>query len=163
MSTKSISGRNLDKAFTSDDLLGKDVIDADGHVVGVAEKIFIDPNSLDFIGVGVDKGFLKEGLVIGKDYIERVTAHVIFLKVKIVSEIKSMKVFDRNGVLIGTVKEVELQGQKNEIGNLIISSVLRGIPKKLLVSGTLIEKIGYNVILRITKSDLFEMNKKTQD
>ncbi|MDP3882132.1 MAG: PRC-barrel domain-containing protein [Nanoarchaeota archaeon] len=160
MSTKSISGKNLDQAFTSDDLLGKDVIDADGSVIGVAEKIFIDPNSLDFIGISVDKGFLKQGLVIGKDYIERVTAHVIFLRIKVVSEIKNMKVFDRNGVLIGRIREVELQGQKNEIASLIISSIIKGIPKKILVSGALIEKIGYNVILRITKGDIFELNKK---
>ena len=66
---KSISGKDLDEAVTSDDILGKDIIDVDGKLIGVTEKVFIHPNSLDFIGIEVDKGFLRKGFSIGKDYI----------------------------------------------------------------------------------------------
>ena len=69
MPQKSISGKDLNEAVTSDDILGKDVIDADGKFIGVTEKVFIHPNNLDFIGIEVDKGFLRKGLSIGKDYI----------------------------------------------------------------------------------------------
>ena len=59
MSQKSIALKLLDKAITSDDLLGKDVIDLGGKFIGISEKVLIDPDSLDFIGIGVDKGFGK--------------------------------------------------------------------------------------------------------
>ena len=61
---KSISGKDLNEAVTSDDVLGKEVIDADGRFIGITEKVFIHPKELEFMGISVDKGFLKKGLSI---------------------------------------------------------------------------------------------------
>src|SRR3990167_7840081 len=70
MQEKSISGKRINKSITSEDILGKDVIDAEGGFIGVAEKIFIDPEPMDFIGISVDKGLIRSGLTIGKNYID---------------------------------------------------------------------------------------------
>jgi sporulation protein YlmC with PRC-barrel domain len=156
MSTRSISGKNLDKAITSDDILGKDVIDAQGRFIGVAEKVFIDSKSLDFIGINIDKGFLKTGLMIGKDYIERVTPHALFLNINVAYELKGKKIFDKHGVLIGKVSDVRLEGHKNQIHSLITYPLVRGLPKKFAIDSSVIENIGYNIILQVTKDEIIE-------
>ena len=124
MNHASISGRNLDKAITSDDILGKNVIDIEGKILGVAEKVLIDSKSLDFIGIEVDKGFLKKGITIGKSYIEKITHHAVFLNIKVVYEIKGLKVYDKTGANLGTVSNLELYGIKNKIGYLIETAMM---------------------------------------
>jgi len=158
MSKKSISGKNLSRGITSDGILGKEVIDLDGKFIGVVEKVLIDPIDLDFIGIEVDKGFLKKGLSIGKSYIDRISEVAIFLKIKVVYEIKGMTVFDKIGAIIGTVSEIELWGEKNKIKNIYIKQGM--IKKELVVPYDFIDSIGYNVILTVKKKRLLEYNKK---
>ena len=158
MSKKSISGKNLSRGITSDDILGKEVIDLDGKFIGVVEKVLIDPIDLDFIGIEVDKGFLKKGLSIGKSYIDRISEVAIFLKIKVVCEIKGMTVFDKIGAIIGTVSKIELWGEKNKIKNIYIKQGM--IKKELVVPYDFIDSIGYNVILTVKKKRLLEYNKK---
>ncbi len=153
MSKRSISGRNLDLAITSDDILGKDVIDKEGNFIGIVEKVLIDPHSLNVIGIEVDKGFLKNGLSIGKSYIDKVTEHAIFLSVRVAYEVKGMLVFDRDGKKIGTVLGVELYGHQNKVKSIRVkkSGLLRG---DLNINSDYIETMGDNIILNITKKRL---------
>lgn len=152
MSQKSISGKNLEKTISSDDLLGKNVIDKSGEIIGVSEKILIDPDALELIGLEVDKGFLKKGLTISRQYIEKVTPHAIFLKIRVAYEIKGLIVFDRNGSKIGTVSKVNLHGQRNSIKSITINKSI--LSKELEVTSDQIETIGENIILKISKQDL---------
>ena len=46
---KNISGKDLSGTVTSDDLLGKDVIDADGKIIGVISGIGDDEREADGI------------------------------------------------------------------------------------------------------------------
>ena len=156
MSKKSIFGKNLERSITSDDILGKDVIDVDGKFIGVVEKVLIDPIDLDFIGIEVDKGFLKRGLSIGKSYIDKISDRAVFLKIKLVYEIKGMSVFDNIGEKIGKVSEIEVYGFKNKIKKIYVR---RGIKRRLEIPYQFIETIGYNIILSVNKKTLLEYNK----
>ena len=151
---KSISGKDLEEAVTSDDLLGKEVIDSDGRFIGVAEKVFIHPETLDFMGISVDKGFLKKGLSIGKDFIEKIASKAIFLSISVSYEIKGLKVFDVNGKEIGKVSGVALKGSGNDIDAITVLSM----GKKLVIPSKMISKIGYNVILNVLKQDVLELS-----
>jgi len=152
MAKKSISGKNLEKTITSDDILGKEVIDKEGKIIGVAERILIDPKLLDIVGIGVDKGFLKKGIIIGKSYIKRITTHAIFLSIRAMYEIKGMNVFDISGRKVGIVSSVDLQGYKNKI---VALHVKQGLAKKdIIVYPEQIKTIGYNVILNLKKENL---------
>ena len=155
MPQKNISGKDLSGTVTSDDLLGKDVIDADGKIIGVSEKILIDPINLNFVGIGIDKGVLSKGLTIGKGYIRNITKHAIFLKIRILHELMSMLVFDNHGRKIGKVKKVVLHGSRNKLNYIEVKS---GFFRKLItVEEKYIQKIGDHIILNLDKEKL---NKK---
>lgn len=152
MPKKSVSGADLTNAITSEDILGKDVIDKEGEFIGVVEKVLIDKKSLSLIGIEIDKGFLKSGFVVGKDYIDRVTDYALILKIRIVYGIKGLEVFDNMGVKLGKVKDIKLQGTKNKVKELIVSTSF--FKEDLVISGENIEVIGRNVILNIAKEEI---------
>ncbi len=151
MGSKNISGRTLNKAITTDDILGKEVIDSEGGIVGVVEKVFIDPKNFKILGVDVDKGVLHKGFTIGKGYIKKVTPHAIFLNTSIVYELKGKTVFDRNGAKVGVVKAVHLHGLRN---SLKFIEVRKGLGQKFAIPHSLIENIGEGIFLKISKSEL---------
>lgn len=154
MSQRNISGKNLDKAITSDDILGKDVIDASGNFIGVAERVFIDPTILDFVGISIDKGFLKKDLAIGRDCIDHIATHAVFLNITVAYEMRGMLVFDKGGKKVGQIGDIVLSNDGNKIESIILSSALGG--KKMTISANYIETIGYNVILKVNKDDIKE-------
>ncbi len=156
MQQKSISGKAISKAITSEDILGKDVIDAEGAFIGVAEKVFIDPKFLDFIGISVDKGLIRSGLTIGKSYIDKIADHAIFLKIRVVYDIKGKLVFDKDGKKVGTVSSIDLCGEKNKIKNIYVKpySILFSFKDKIVIPADYIENIGDNVILNVTTNNL---------
>jgi sporulation protein YlmC with PRC-barrel domain len=157
MPSKNISGKNLNEAITSDDVLGKDVIDSAGHIVGVAEKLFLDPNNFDVVGIGVDKGFLRTGLVIGKDYLDKVTPFAVFLKTRIAYEMRGMNVFDKYGVLLGKVKDVALKEEKNVLKYISVSLTGGISTTSCDVPAGYISSIGYHIFLKISKAELLEL------
>jgi len=152
MAQKSISSKDLDNALTSDDILGKEIIDSGGGFIGVAEKVFIDPKDFDFIGVGIDKGFLKKGLAIGRNYIDKITEYAVFLNIIVSLEIRGMRVFDSDGKDLGVVSDVELTGNTNKINALGVKQGLFG--KKIIIPYNYVEKVGDGVILNVAKKDV---------
>src|SRR3989344_6105616 len=152
MAQKSISSKDLDNALTSDDILGKEIIDSGGGFIGVAEKVFIDPKDFDFIGVGIDKGFLKKGLAIGRNYIDKITEYAVFLNIIVSLEIRGMRVFDSDGKDLGVVSDVELTGNTNKINALGVKQGLFG--KKIIIPYDYVEKVGDGVILNVSKKDV---------
>lgn len=142
-----------DNFITSDDLLGKEVIDAEGEYLGITEKVLINSDNMDLAGISIDKGFLQKGLSIGKSYISRVTSHAIFLNIVPYKKMKNMRVFDNSGREVGKVTEIHLEG---EINNLKGISVKTGIKKKYYVESKNIQKIGENIFLNIK----YDKNKK---
>jgi len=150
MPKKGISGKELDNAITSEDILGKEVIDKEGESIGVAERVFIDQTSLEFVGISIDKGFIKRGLTIGKSYIKKITKHAIFLKIKVAHQMKGMCVFDSAGEEIGTVSSIDLPNNKNKIKaiHVRINSFLRLFGKDLVIPAEEIKTIGDNIMLK---------------
>ncbi|MEK6893965.1 MAG: PRC-barrel domain-containing protein [Nanoarchaeota archaeon] len=160
MPQKSISGRDLSKTLTSEDLLGKEVIDFDGTFIGVVEKVLIDPSELDFVGISIDKGFLRKGLTIGRNYINNITDHAVFLKIRVSYEVKGKIVFDKEGKVIGRVSSIELYENKNQIVNLIVRPSFFSFFSKneIAIPATYIKEIGENVMLSVRIKDLKKKN-----
>jgi sporulation protein YlmC with PRC-barrel domain len=151
MSSKNIFGKDLIDAYTSDDILGKEVIDSEGSFLGVAEKIFIDKINMNFVGIAVDKGLVKKGFIVGKGYIERIAEHAIFLKTSIVLELRGLSVFDKNGEIVGKVNKIISQGNKNTIKELIVSN---GFRKEISIPSENISTIGHNTIINKSITEL---------
>ena len=156
MSERSISGSNLSKAITSEDILGKDVLDRAGDVIGVVEKVLIDPTTFSVLGISIDKGFLHKGLSIGKGYITKVTAHAVFLKIRVPYQLKGMKVFDADGVILGHVVAIELQTRTNRIGTLVVRPrfFVPGVTANLVIPATQIISTGDNIVLKVKKKEV---------
>ncbi len=155
MTQKSISGRDLSKTLTSEDLLGKDVIDFDSTLIGVVEKVLIDPKTLDFVGISIDKGFLKKGLTVGRNYIEEIKEHAVFLKIRVSYEVKGKIVFDSEGKSIGRVSSLELYENMNKIVSLVVKKDNLFFPgKEIKIPARYIKNIGDNVMLSVRKEDL---------
>ena len=155
MLQKSLSGRSLNNSITCDDILGKEVIDKDGGFIGVVEKVLIDPGALEFIGISVDKGFLRRGLSIGKNYIDKVAEHAIFLKIPVAYEIKGKIVFDKDGKEVGIVSGIDLYGEYNRIKNLIVKPYsLFPLVKEIEIPYSYVREVGDNVMLNVAKSVL---------
>lgn len=154
MSKNSISGRSLNNSITSEDILGKEVIDVKGKVIGIVEKVLIDPKKIEIIGIEIDKGFLKQGLAIGKGYIDKITEVAVILNTKVAYEIKGMTVFDSNGAKVGFVSGIDLIGKRNKVKNLHVKKNIYA--KEIIISHELIETIGHNVILNVKKKTLLK-------
>lgn len=133
--------------LTSEDILGKNVIDAEGTIIGVAEKVYLDPKSLDFVAISVDKGLVKQGLTVGKDYIDRVTPYAVLLKVRPLLEIRGMAVYDCDGVHLGVVHEVRLKGRKNRIDEIVVRRRLAD----LVIDAGQVDRIAQSVFLKVSK------------
>jgi uncharacterized protein YrrD len=151
MANRNISGKTLEGAITSDDILGKEVIDVDGRIIGIAEKIFIDSHKFNLIGIDIDKGVLKKGLTIGKNYIRKITPHAIFLNISVAYELKGMLVFDIDGAEVGKVIKVGLRGARNIIKDI---TVRRGMFGSLIIPRKHIDRIGGNIFLKVNVADL---------
>ncbi len=108
--------------ITSDDVLGKDVIDIDGTVIGVVDKLFIDAVTLETEAISIDKGFLEKGLVLGKDYIERVSKFAVFLNIAPAILFVKKTVYDASGKRIGVVKRVDVDANTGQIKDIILDS-----------------------------------------
>jgi|SRR3989338_5866284 len=152
MPLKRASSDELSSTITSDDVLGKEVIDSEGELIGVVEMLHLDPNAVEVVGITVDKGFLRTGLVIGKEYIERVASHAVFLKIRPAFKLKGMTVYDSNGDKIGIVSRVILKEDKNIIDSLIVQS--SAIARELVIPSSIIKTIGDNVLLSEEKANL---------
>jgi len=152
MSRNDLSGnRDVLKLISSDDILGKDVVDIEGSRIGIVNVVHIDPKNLDFAGISVDGGFLKSGITIGKRYIDKITPHALFLNIRPSFAMRGMLVFDSAGALVGKVKDVELLQRQNVIKEIIVS---HGFFARLRISGEFIDRVGHNIFLNVAREKL---------
>lgn len=154
MSKESISGRILKNCITSEDILGKEVIDSDGKYIGIVEKVLIDPINMDFVGIEIDKGFLRKGISLGKNYIKKITPLAVFLNIKPAYEIRGMTVFDKSGKRIGKVIEVKLQSNRNKVKEIKVKR--NALKKEIKIPEEFIETMGYNIVLSLNKKELLK-------
>jgi len=144
------------KIITSDDILGKDVVDIDGEIIGVVQQLRIDKNSKKIMGILVDQGFMKPDLYVGLDYVKNFGVDSIFLSQSPRPKIKGLDVYDKNGKKIGFVYNII--EKKNVILGIVIKK--RQIGKKYLIKRKYIKVIGFNIVLRVAESKLELMEVK---
>lgn len=151
MNKQNNTSQETPEYITADDLLGKTVIDSEGGILGVTNQLLIHPTKLELSGIAVDKGFLKKGLLIGKDHLDRVTKHAIFLDTVPGTLIKGLTVYDVDGAKAGRVTEVTLYPGTNRIASLTIK-----INEKMygVIPAEMIAQIGTSVLLKKKKKEI---------
>jgi len=128
--------------ITSDDILGKDVVDSEGEIIGVVQKIHIEKKSQQITGLTVDEGFMKPDLFIGLEYVKNFGIDSVFLNMIPKEKYVGLRVFDNKGVDLGAVSKVEAKGSK------ILGIEVRSKFKVFKVPVSKIKKILGNVILK---------------
>ncbi len=142
-------------AITSEDVLGKDVIDCDGVFIGVSDKFYIDPKSMAILGISVDKGFLRRGFIISVHYIREVSPHAVFLNMQPSTLHKGKIVFGKSGMRIGKIIAVDLAQDTNQINSITVKTGLWG--RRIIIPQKYLESTKTNVFLNITKPELESM------
>lgn len=132
--------------ITSDDILGKDVIDSDGEIIGVSTKIHIDNKNKIIIGLTIDQGFMKPDLYIGLEYIRTFGVDSILLNTSPKSKVRGLNVLNSSGKKIGYVIDVSSIGKTNRIKGIIVKE--KALSKPFLIKSRDVKEIGYSVILR---------------
>ncbi|MDA3856613.1 MAG: PRC-barrel domain-containing protein [Candidatus Woesearchaeota archaeon] len=132
---------------TSDEILGKDVVDPNGAILGIVTKIHIDMDAKELIGITIDQGLFRPDLFMGIDYVDRFAVGVVFLSKVPTDTYRGLKVLTNEGKTIGTVKSVVVSDS--------ILSELVVVPKSVDISKhnisipvSEIEEIGFSVILK---------------
>ena len=131
----------IEGAITSEDILGKNVIDSNGRFLGVSDKLYIEPKTMLVLGISVDKGFLRKGMIIATSYVREVAKHAIFLNIEPLFLLKGKEVFDCHGDEVGKVTDVESVRDTNKIAAIKVGQIR--IPWRD------IDVIGENIILSI--------------
>ena len=134
-----------DELITSDDILGKEIIDSTGEILGVIQKLHIDKQKKEITGVTIDQGFMRPDLFIGLEYIKQFGIDTVFLNTYPKEKIIGMNVIDKNGKQIGHVTDIDYKS-KNKIRAI---KVKHGVIQKInTINIQEIKEIGYNVILK---------------
>jgi sporulation protein YlmC with PRC-barrel domain len=152
-----IENPSVKDAITSEDVLGKDVIDSRGAFLGVSDKLYIHPKTLSVVGISVDKGFMRKGFLIGAGHIREVTEYAVFLTIEPSFRLKGMTVFGIEGGKIGTVKTVKLVPNTNTIQELVVKSSVKGLGT-ITVASEYLARMEHNVFLNITREKLVKLN-----
>lgn len=101
---------------TSDDILGKEAVDPEGHILGIVVKLHIDRKSKEIMGITIDQGFIKSDLYIGIDLVSRFGIDAVFLKRIPYDKYKSIPVITYQGEEIGKVQDIKLfRGKIQEV------------------------------------------------
>lgn len=135
---------NNEQLTTSDEILGKDVVNREGEVIGIVQKLHIHKTEKNIVGITIDEGFMKPNLFIGIENIKLFGVDTIFLNTTPTIKFKGLKVFDNTGELVGTVQEVNLTPRSGKIKDIIVKHNFKTetIPAKAIKS------IGINVMLK---------------
>ncbi len=139
--------------ITSDDILGKDVIDFSGHTIGMITQLHIDKNNKAIVGISIDTGFMKPLVFVGIDLVKNFGVDAIYISKTPSSRYLGLLVFDKNGIQVGKVIKVKLYGS-SAIKSLTIST---GLVKKLKIPARYLNKIAINIFLKISIDELSEI------
>ena len=153
--------KKLQGAITSDDVLGKDVIDSKGVFLGVSDKLYIDPKSMAVLGISVDSGFLKKGFIISTQYVHEVVNHAIFLNIQPASSFKGKVVLDCNGTKVGIIKNIELIDDTNDIASFFVKPGF--FRRKIRIPVKFMKNLDKSLFLSITKDELYDKVSKAND
>jgi sporulation protein YlmC with PRC-barrel domain len=131
--------------ITTDDILGKEVVDAQGEVLGVIQMLHIDKSTKSIVGITVDQGFMKPDLFIGLEYIQQFGVDTVFLNTFPRDKIKGMQVLNANGKNVGVVSSINFS-DSNRLKSIVVKKGFNSSNE--IISVSRIREIGYNVILK---------------
>jgi sporulation protein YlmC with PRC-barrel domain len=141
--------------ITSDDILGKDVVDSKANLIGVINKLHIDKKEKKIIGMSIDTGFLKPNLFVGINLIMNFGIDTVFISHTPRTKYLGLSVFDIKGNYIGMVKNVIMKNQNKEVEKVIIQVSLL---KKIEIENEKIKVLARNIILNIEKKEIPDIN-----
>jgi sporulation protein YlmC with PRC-barrel domain len=130
--------------ITTDDILGKDVVDKQGDIIGVLQKIHIEEVAKIITGITVDQGFMKPDIFIGIEHIKTFGVDTVFLKSTPFQKIKGMQVFDAKGNKIGIVSKVTTMQKTGLVKEIQVKKRFQ----TEFYSSKEIKSIGTNVLLK---------------
>lgn len=133
-----------DEFITTDDILGKDVVDNEGEIIGIVQQIHIDKETKSITGVTVDEGFMKPDLFVGINNIKLFGIDSVMLNITPNQTFKGLIVFNSHGKKVGTVTRVFTTMRSSKIKSIEIKANGR----KDIIQAKDIKSIGMNVILK---------------
>ena len=136
----------MTEIITSDDILGKDVLDIDAEIIGNVQQLKIDTKTKTIVGIIVDQGFMKPDIYIGLDYVKHFGVDAILLSESPKPKIKGLDIYDKKGKRIGFVFDIEENKKKNRLAAIIMKKTQFG--KQFRIPSRSIKTIGFNIILR---------------
>ena len=144
--------------ITSDDILGKDVVDVDGEIIGVVQQLQIDRKTKQIIGMIVDQGFMKPDLFIGFKYVRNLGVDSIFLNRSPIPKIKGLEIYDSTGKKVGHVSHV--MEDKGQVAAILLKK--SQFSKVFFMKAKYVKNIGFSMILRKPIKDvpLLQINPK---
>ncbi len=143
--------RQMNKEYDSgvrvNELKGKKVLAANGKEIGTIQEVRLDPKTMDFDGIEIDRGFFGIDTFIGRKYITSLSSDGAVLNMTPASDYKGLKVFDSSGREVGTVKEIRTEGETNTISAIVVGT---GILKNDAVfSKSDVKGVGESIMLNI--------------
>ena len=130
--------------ITTDDILGKDVVDKDGEVIGIVQQIHIDKETKSITGITVDEGFMKPDLFVGVNNIKLFGIDSVMLNMTPDQTFKGLIVFDSHGKKVGIVIRVFTTMRSSKIKSIEI----KADHKTQVIAAKDIQSMGMNVILK---------------
>jgi sporulation protein YlmC with PRC-barrel domain len=137
--------------LSTDNILGKDVIDKSGQSIGVVNQVHIDKLDKNIIGISIDSGFMKPLVFVGIDLIVNFGVDSVYIQQTPRSRYIDMIVFDNIGVIVGKVKNVYFKDESFEISHIKIKVSML---KSLLLDVKYVKRIGRNIFLNISKRNV---------
>jgi len=128
--------------ITSDDILGKVALDSEGGVLGTVVKLHIDKSKKKMTGITVDQGFFKPDLFIGINYVRTFGVDAILLNEVPLDTLKGKKVFTVHGSIVGSVKNVIVNGNK------LLKLVINTGKETVEIKASSIKEAGQSIVLR---------------
>ncbi|MBW2982697.1 PRC-barrel domain-containing protein [Candidatus Woesearchaeota archaeon] len=132
--------KQVDKAKTARDYLGKKVYSTSGDRVGRVKDVVY---SQDRIAGLIVRG--RKMLFVHKDYVQPEIVDAIILTIDPVNMLKGKLVFDSDGRKIGKVKDIERSTTANDCDNLVVKKHLFAKPRKVSYDDVSVSK--RNIIL----------------
>lgn len=148
------------KNITSDDILGKNLLDSEGKLIGVTMALNIDSKTKNILGLTIDRGFMKPNIFVGIDLIKIFGVDSIILNTTLPIKYFNMPVYDINGKFIGKIKIAKFDSKTKEP---IMIKVKSGILSSIIIPKKNIKRIDKGAILRKTKQEIlleWKENKK---
>jgi sporulation protein YlmC with PRC-barrel domain len=125
-------------------IIGKKAYAKDSKVIGRIAAVLVHPRYLSVQGIVIRDGIFSSDAYIGKDFIEHLDAGGALLSL-MPDEFIGKRIYDRDGIRIGTVKGVRRASKRENFS--IVADRGAGMDELIITERSILE-IGDNVLLK---------------